>query len=521
MRRDTQAPTNGHYEDQQSFGYSNEMMYNARTDNFGPKEKMKRKKNSRRSLLDLDPNQQYTQPQQYQQDTYYDEQEPPEQFPNATVIPPPEQHEPFMYQLGPEIGRGAYGTVYQGLDVKSGAFMAVKKLKFDDTKSTASTEVLNEINLMARLHHENIVRYLGADEKDGNLFIFMEFVPGGSIAHVLKLFKRLHEHVVRKYTQKILQGLQYLHQNNVVHGDIKAANILVNNDGVVKLSDFGHSRVVQQGNSIVDSIRGTPMWMAPEVIKDSRHGKPSDIWSLGCTIIEMMTGDLPWPDFVKLEPFAIMYRIAQTTTGPPIPEDAGQECRDFLAKCFVVDCTKRATVDVLLQHPFITQYVDLKEAPQPKQQPQISPQPVPHTEQVNLTPRRTTSMQNGPPSSIHSELDQMNSRIDKILREQSPTRTMRVQSSPAMGAEMSPISHGRSVKRQSQPLDSYTSYTSQASQYHSYVQQQQSYMQQQHMLRDQQAYLQQQPYPSPRQRYSQPPNDGDMSTEYMYSPQNH
>jgi serine/threonine protein kinase len=327
---------------------------------------------------------------------------------------------------------------------------------------------------------------------------------------------------VRKYTQKILQGLQYLHQNHIVHGDIKAANILVNNDGVVKLSDFGHSRVVQQGNSIADSIRGTPMWMAPEVITDSRHGKPSDIWSLGCTIIEMMTGDLPWPDFVKLEPFAIMYKIAQTKTGPPIPDDVGQECRDFLAKCFVVDCTKRATVDVLLQHPFITQFVDLKEAP--KQQ-QVSPQPHQQSEQINLTPRRTSSMQNGPPSSIHSELDLMNSRIDKILREQSPTRTMRVQSSPAMGAEMSPVSHGRNGKRQSQPVDSYASYSSQASQYQSYVSQQQSYMQQQQMLQQQQqqSYLQQQqqPYPSPRQRYTQPPNDGDMSTEYMYSPQNH
>jgi hypothetical protein len=233
-----------------------------------------KRKPSRRNGLDGSnvPYEQYMESQQYvqQNEPYYGEQVQQQQnnfsnnnYNNAIQHQIPDANEPYIWQQGPEIGRGAYGVVYQGLNVKTGAFMAVKKLKYDDQKSGgASTEVLNEIKLMSNLNHENIVRYYSADQQENYLYIFMEFVPGGSIARLLKHFKRLHESVIRQYTKKILAGLEYLHHNNIVHGDIKAANILVSNDGVVKLSDFGHSRVVQHGNSIADTIRGTPMWMA-------------------------------------------------------------------------------------------------------------------------------------------------------------------------------------------------------------------------------------------------------------------
>jgi hypothetical protein len=230
----------------------------------------RRRKQSRRNGLDSTnvPYEQYFEPQQYAQpnEPYYGQQfvQPQNISDNYNNLTQQQQineaNEPYVWQQGPEIGRGAYGVVYQGLNVKTGAFMAVKKLKIDDQKG--SSDVEQEIKLMSKLNHDNIVRYYSADQQDNYLYIFMEFVPGGSIARLLKHFKRFHESIIRQYTRNILAGLQYLHRNNIVHGDIKAANILVNNDGTVKLSDFGHSRVVQHGNSIADTIRGTPMWMA-------------------------------------------------------------------------------------------------------------------------------------------------------------------------------------------------------------------------------------------------------------------
>lgn len=120
---------------------------------------------------------------------------------------------------------------------------------------------MNEINLMKDLNNEHIVQYLGAEITDRYLNILMEYVDGGSIAKLLQNFKSLHESTVRLYTRQILFGLKFLHDRGIIHRDIKGANILVDNRGVVKLADFGHSKNILLHDQTKHSIRGTPLWM--------------------------------------------------------------------------------------------------------------------------------------------------------------------------------------------------------------------------------------------------------------------
>uniref|UniRef100_A0A8U8BGZ9 Uncharacterized protein n=1 Tax=Geospiza parvula TaxID=87175 RepID=A0A8U8BGZ9_GEOPR len=152
-----------------------------------------------------------------------------------------------------------------------------------------------EVDLLKTLKHVNIVTYLGTCLEDNILNIFMEFVPGGSISSILNRFGPLPEVVLCKYTKQILQGVAYLHDNCVVHRDIKGNNVMLMPTGVIKLIDFGCARRLAWASlsgtrgELLRSVHGTPYWMAPEVISDSGYGRKSDIWSVGCTVFEMAT----------------------------------------------------------------------------------------------------------------------------------------------------------------------------------------------------------------------------------------
>ncbi len=270
----------------------------------------------------------------------------------------------FPWKVIKVIGQGAYGTVYEVIDKRTGRFMAAKRISFGriedpQKKQQAIDEVIKEIELMKGLSHENIVRYIDVEVRKDSLYIFLEYVPKGSLASMLSNCGPLPESTVRNYTRQILQGLQYLHNQNIVHRDIKSANLLVNTDGVIKLADFGHSKVINNEASLSarpnQSVKGTPMWMAPEVVKCNQNGKWSDIWSVGCVVVELMTGECPYPNLKHMDPLQIMIKIAHDdTVVPAIPQNASLECQQFLGRIFQRDPLARPTVEELLEMDFIT-----------------------------------------------------------------------------------------------------------------------------------------------------------------------
>ncbi|KAL6752624.1 kinase-like domain-containing protein [Haematococcus lacustris] len=266
----------------------------------------------------------------------------------------------FNWTKGKLIGAGAFGRVFQGLDNDTGQIVAVKQValtKDEALKGRVAEHIKAleaEVAVLRQLNHRNIVRYLGTERCDDTLNIFLEFVPGGSIASLIDKFGPLQESVVRKYTQQILRGLEYLHQKKIMHRDIKGANILVDGQGTVKLADFGASKKIEDLATVGSgskSIRGTPYWMAPEVIKQTGHGRPADIWSLGCVVIEMATGRPPWSNCNTQ--VAAMFHIASSKDPPPLPDCLSPEARDFLLLCFNRVPRERPNATRLLRHPWM------------------------------------------------------------------------------------------------------------------------------------------------------------------------
>ncbi|XP_037544534.1 mitogen-activated protein kinase kinase kinase 3 [Nematolebias whitei] len=263
---------------------------------------------------------------------------------------------PVTWRRGKLLGQGAFGRVYLCYDVDTGRELAAKQVHFDLESPETSKEVSAlecEIQLLKNLHHERIVQYYGClrDHSEKTLTIFMEYMPGGSVKDQLKAYGALTENVTRKYTRQILEGMSYLHSNMIVHRDIKGANILRDSEGNVKLGDFGASKRLQticMSGTGVRSVTGTPYWMSPEVISGEGYGRKADVWSLGCTVVEMLTEKPPWAEF---EAMAAIFKIATQPTNPLLPSRASEQARDFV-RCIFVEAKRRPSAEELLRHPF-------------------------------------------------------------------------------------------------------------------------------------------------------------------------
>ncbi|XP_031236910.1 mitogen-activated protein kinase kinase kinase 19 isoform X2 [Mastomys coucha] len=268
--------------------------------------------------------------------------------------------EAVFWTKGEILGRGTYGTVYCGL-TSLGQLIAVKQVALDTSDKLATEKeyrkLQEEVDLLKALKHVNIVAYLGTCLEENTLSIFMEFVPGGSISSIINRFGPLPEMVFCKYTRQILQGVAYLHENCVVHRDIKGNNVMLMPTGIIKLIDFGCAkRLAWAGfngthSDMLKSMRGTPYWMAPEVINESGYGRKSDIWSIGCTVFEMATGK---PPLASMDRMAAMFYIgAHRGLMPPLPDRFSEPAADFVRLCLTRDQHERPSALQLLTHSFL------------------------------------------------------------------------------------------------------------------------------------------------------------------------
>lgn len=261
------------------------------------------------------------------------------------------QHGAIRWQRGPLLGRGAYGRVYLALDQISGRQYAAKQINLEETTPKAIAALHNEIATLARFNHPNIVAYFGCEAGQGTLTVFMEYVTGGDISTLIKHFGALSLNVTRNYTRDILSGLAYLHNEGLVHRDIKGANVLLTAEGHAKLADFGMSVIQPAEKTRTLSLVGSPYWMAPEVVQGRTARMHSDIWSLGATVWEMTAGA---PFLAEKEPLAAIFSIGNLKALPELPRILDDVGRSFIRQTMAIRDTDRPTAAVLLTHEFVT-----------------------------------------------------------------------------------------------------------------------------------------------------------------------
>ncbi|TNN81826.1 STE20-like serine/threonine-protein kinase [Liparis tanakae] len=261
-----------------------------------------------------------------------------------------------------ELGDGAFGKVYKAQNKQDGTLAAAKVI---DTKTEDELEdYMVEIEILASCDHHHIVRLLDAFYFEGKLWILIEFCAGGAVdAIMLELERPLTEPQIRVVCRQTLEALSYLHENKVIHRDLKAGNILLSLSGEVKLADFGVSAKNTKTFQRRDSFIGTPYWMAPEVVmcetfKDRPYDYKADIWSLGVTLIELAQIE---PPNHEMNPMRVLLKIAKSE--PPTlmhPSRWSPQFNDFLRRALDKNVDNRWSTLQLLQHPFVTSVTDSK-----------------------------------------------------------------------------------------------------------------------------------------------------------------
>ncbi|PRD25191.1 UNVERIFIED_CONTAM: Tao [Trichonephila clavipes] len=249
-----------------------------------------------------------------------------------------------------EIGHGSFGAVYYARNAVTKEVVAIKKMSFTGKQSAEKwQDIIKEVKFLRQLKHRNTIDYKGCYLKEHTAWLIMEYCLG-SASDIIEVHKKpLKEEEIAAICQDALQGLEYLHSLGRIHRDVKAGNILLTENGTVKLADFGSASMGSPANSFV----GTPYWMAPEVIlamDEGQYDGKVDIWSLGITCIELAERK---PPYFNMNAMSALYHIAQNDSPSLGPGDWSDSFHRFVETCLQKHPTDRPTASRLLQHPFI------------------------------------------------------------------------------------------------------------------------------------------------------------------------
>jgi serine/threonine protein kinase len=262
------------------------------------------------------------------------------------------------------VGRGAFGSVRAVRLKKTGKIFAMKMIPLDLSDPTVRKQAVGELRMLHELSHPNVVSYHGAFYQEGMIHIVLECMDG-TLADVLKSGPPMPEAIIAEIVRETLAGLAYLHAHHTIHRDFKPSNLLLNENGQVKITDFGVSAHLGSTMAKATSWVGTTVYMSPERVQGANYSYSSDIWSLGLTALECCLGKFPYPPRVNASFFDLLDTIVnQPSPMPPVDAPYSASFREFISACLEKSPETRPTATNGLQHPFILlhQESNIKEA---------------------------------------------------------------------------------------------------------------------------------------------------------------
>ncbi|KAF7825088.1 serine/threonine-protein kinase TIO isoform X1 [Senna tora] len=250
------------------------------------------------------------------------------------------------------VGEGSFGKVYKGRRKYTGQTVAMKFIMKHGKSEKDIHNLRQEIEILRKLKHGNIIQMLDSFESPQEFCVVTEFAQG-ELFEILEDDKCLPEEQVQAIAKQLVRALHYLHSNRIIHRDMKPQNILIGAGSVVKLCDFGFARAMSTNTVVLRSIKGTPLYMAPELVREQPYNHTVDLWSLGVILYELFVGQ---PPFYTNSVYALIRHIVKDPV--KYPDSMSPQFKSFLKGLLNKAPESRLTWPALLEHPFVKETSD-------------------------------------------------------------------------------------------------------------------------------------------------------------------
>ncbi|XP_050385130.1 serine/threonine-protein kinase TIO [Argentina anserina] len=254
------------------------------------------------------------------------------------------------------VGEGSFGKVYKGRRKFTGQTVAMKFIMKHGKSDKDIHNLRQEIEILRKLKHENIIEMLDSFETPQEFCVVTEFAQG-ELFEILEDDKHLPEEQVQEIAKQLVRALHYLHSNRIIHRDMKPQNILIGAGSIVKLCDFGFARAMSTNTVVLRSIKGTPLYMAPELVREQPYNHTADLWSLGVILYELFVGQ---PPFYTNSVYALVRHIVKDPV--KYPDNMSSNFKSFLKGLLNKVPQNRLTWPALLEHPFVKETNEEREA---------------------------------------------------------------------------------------------------------------------------------------------------------------